>query len=125
MSYFTPYPTSCSLLPSALKPPPGISRHLPLPPGPMQDSHEAVIEQLFTSVYTTLARMDEHLSNVKGEIYVWHFWGHYFFLPGTAPCGWRRRDVGPQRLDGMGIGKEKHTHIVPHSLLTASSLHSR
>ncbi|GIL77400.1 hypothetical protein Vretifemale_6863 [Volvox reticuliferus] len=48
-----------------------------------RDAHEAVIERLFTAVYTALGRVDEHLAQTRGEIYIWHFWGRYFFLPGV------------------------------------------
>eukprot|EP00198_Chlamydomonas_reinhardtii_P008113 XP_001697450.1 predicted protein [Chlamydomonas reinhardtii] len=47
------------------------------------ESREALVEKLFTTVYTTLAKVDESLAQVKGEIYVWHFYGRYFFLPGV------------------------------------------
>ncbi|GLC56641.1 hypothetical protein PLESTB_001129800 [Pleodorina starrii] len=48
-----------------------------------RESREAAIEKLFTAVYTALGRVDEHLSQTRGEIYIWHFWGRYFFLPGV------------------------------------------
>ncbi|KXZ48693.1 hypothetical protein GPECTOR_26g596 [Gonium pectorale] len=47
------------------------------------DSREAAIEKLFTAVYSTLDKVDDNLAQTKGEIYVWHFWGRYFFLPGV------------------------------------------
>ncbi|KAG2489868.1 hypothetical protein HYH03_011670 [Edaphochlamys debaryana] len=47
------------------------------------DKREAAIERLFTALYGTLGRVDEHLGQIKGEVYVWHCWGHYFFLPGV------------------------------------------
>ncbi|GIL64723.1 hypothetical protein Vafri_18610 [Volvox africanus] len=48
-----------------------------------RDLHEAAIEKLFTAVYMALGRVDEHLAQTRGEIYIWHFWGRYFFLPGV------------------------------------------
>ncbi|GFR45688.1 hypothetical protein Agub_g7103 [Astrephomene gubernaculifera] len=45
--------------------------------------HEARIEEIFSAVYSSLGRVDENLAQTKGEIYVWHFWGRYFFVPGV------------------------------------------
>ena len=34
-------------------------------------------------IYATLARVEEMLEQTKGEIYIHHLWGHFFFLPGV------------------------------------------
>ncbi|GLI59386.1 hypothetical protein VaNZ11_001252 [Volvox africanus] len=67
-----------------------------------RDLHEAAIEKLFTAVYTALGRVDEHLAQTRGEIYIWHFWGRYFFLPGVHwfPVTGRWR-VPKEDLDNM------------------------
>jgi hypothetical protein len=33
-------------------------------------------------VYTAMARVKELGALSRGEVYVWHFYGHYMFLPG-------------------------------------------
>ena len=35
--------------------------------------------------------MDESLTQAKGEIYIHHFWGRYFFLPGEPNEGQERK----------------------------------
>ncbi len=73
-------------------------------PQPPQDKREAVVEKLFTDVYASLGRVEEALGQTKGEIYVWHFWGRYFFLPGGwAAAGWAN---GGARGRGGGGGSK-------------------
>ncbi|GAX75211.1 hypothetical protein CEUSTIGMA_g2655.t1 [Chlamydomonas eustigma] len=39
-------------------------------------------ERIYTSVYMTLMKVEEMMDQCKGEVYVHHLKGHYFFLPG-------------------------------------------
>ncbi|EFJ48876.1 hypothetical protein VOLCADRAFT_90583 [Volvox carteri f. nagariensis] len=67
-----------------------------------RDSREAAVEKLFTAVYTALGRVDEHLAQTRGEIYIWHFWGRYFFLPGVHWFPVRGRWQVPKKdLEGL------------------------
>lgn len=49
----------------------------------LQAAREAACEKLFSELYTLLARVEDSLSQTKGEIYIWHGYGRYIFMPGV------------------------------------------
>lgn len=48
-----------------------------------QAAKEAACEKMFSELYSLLARVEDSLSQTKGEIYIWHGYGHYIFIPGV------------------------------------------
>jgi hypothetical protein len=41
----------------------------------------------WVQVYGAMTKLKDHSKAAAGEVYVWHFYGHYIFLPGGCTCG--------------------------------------
>jgi hypothetical protein len=48
---------------------------------PVCAAHETKCEKVLTDVYQSTFKVKDHVGLAANEAYVWHFWGHYFFLP--------------------------------------------
>eukprot|EP00798_Chlamydomonas_sp_ICE-L_P030402 gene30402-35407_t len=50
--------------------------------GSLKTTKVAHVEALFARLYSSLDKIEEMMPCTKGEIYIHHLWGRYFFLPG-------------------------------------------
>ncbi|KAL6760710.1 hypothetical protein V8C86DRAFT_3190339 [Haematococcus lacustris] len=44
-------------------------------------------EKALAGIYTRLATCEDNVKCASGEFYLWHFWGHYIFLPSIPSLG--------------------------------------
>lgn len=65
-----------------------------LPDGPVEEksgndweSHDVQCEKVLTDIYQSMFKVKEQIGLAQNEIYVWHFWGHYLFLPSMIKSG--------------------------------------